>query len=74
MRDARLHRIAESGYFEWPWATSSGLAIIAGADGGGGEARPQPCKLARKAIERRAATAATVVTVAALRMGIPSTG
>ena len=36
MRDARLHRITESGYFEWPWAASSGLAIIAGAAGGGG--------------------------------------
>ncbi|MCY4189605.1 MAG: hypothetical protein OXD30_14100 [Bryobacterales bacterium] len=36
MRDAALHRITESGNFEWPWAAPTGLAIIAGAAGGGG--------------------------------------
>lgn len=29
-------RIVESGTFEWPWATSFGLLVIAGASGGGG--------------------------------------
>ena len=40
MRDAALHRITESGNFEWPWAAPTGLAIIAGAagDSGGGGA------------------------------------
>ena len=36
MRDAALHRITESGNFEWPWAAPTGLAIITGAAGGGG--------------------------------------
>lgn len=36
MRDAPLHRITESGIFEWPWAAPTGLAIITGAAGGGG--------------------------------------
>jgi len=36
MRDAALHRITESGNFEWPWAAPTGLAIITGATGGGG--------------------------------------
>ena len=36
MRDAAVHRITESGNFEWPWAAPTGLAIITGAGGGGG--------------------------------------
>ena len=36
MRDAVMHKVSESGVFEWPWAVASGLAILVGAAGGGG--------------------------------------
>ena len=36
MRDLALRRISDSESFEWPWAAPTGLAIIAGAAGGGG--------------------------------------
>ena len=38
MRDTVPRRVTESEIFAWPWATPHGLAIVVGADGGGGEA------------------------------------
>ncbi|MYB34004.1 MAG: hypothetical protein F4X92_02545, partial [Gammaproteobacteria bacterium] len=36
MSIAKLHRLHESGSFEWPWDSPNGLLILRGAAGGGG--------------------------------------
>lgn len=43
--EALEHRlIAESGKFEWPWPTTSGIAVVTGGAGGGGGGGAAPQK------------------------------
>lgn len=44
METAGIKRIDKSGTYEWPWATTRGLAILSGAAGGGGGGGGASCK------------------------------